>query len=215
MSICLTPARAAASRRNGAKSQGPRTEIGKARAARNALKHGLCAERYLVADEDAQAFAALEATLLEELAPEGVLQRLLAGRIVRAAWRLERAERIEAELFENQMRGDSDLALAVIRDGHGTRSFDTLLRYRGSALAELFRAVRMLKALQDEARTIVVPEPARPQRKEPNARTNAGVLPPSATVGSAAPHERTAPGAALPPRDRAVVPRDQPSRSTP
>jgi hypothetical protein len=185
MSICLTPARAAASRRHGARSQGPRTAVGKARASQNALKHGLCATRHVVlSDEDAQAFAALEATLLEELAPDGVLQRLLAGRIVRAAWRLERAERIEAEMFQNQRRGDGDLALALIRDGHGPRSFDTLLRYRGSALAEFFRAVRMLKALQDETRTIVVPEPARPERKEPKARRNAGgaVVVPAASL---------------------------------
>ena len=97
MSICLSPARAAASRRNGAKSQGPKTPEGKARSAQNALRHGLCAEEFVVLhDEDAQAFAALQAALLEELAPQGALQQLLAGRIVRAAWRLERAERLAA-----------------------------------------------------------------------------------------------------------------------
>jgi hypothetical protein len=181
MSISLAPARAAASRRNGAKSHGPRTQAGKDRSAKNALKHGLCAQKHLVADEDEQVFAAFEETILDELAPEGVLQKILAGRIVRAAWRLERAERIEAELFENQMRGESDLALALIRDGHGPRSFVTLLRYRGSALAEFFRALRMLKALQDEARTIVVAEPVRPQRNKPKSRTKPGLVarPPS------------------------------------
>jgi hypothetical protein len=184
MSMSLAPARAAASRRNGAKSHGPKTAVGKARASQNALKHGLCAHKHVVLnDEDARAFAALEATLLEELAPEGILQRLLAGRIVRAAWRLERAERIEAELFANRLwDGGGDLALALIRDGHGTRSFDMLLRYRGSALAEFFQAVRLLKALQDEARTIEVPEqapvdaPPRPQRNEPNSRRTPGPM---------------------------------------
>jgi hypothetical protein len=101
MSICLTPARAAAARRNGAKSHGPKTPEGKARSAQNALRHGLCAQKFVVlGDEDAQAYAALEAAVLEELAPHGTVQRLLAGRIVRAAWRLERAERIEGEMFE-------------------------------------------------------------------------------------------------------------------
>jgi hypothetical protein len=46
---------------------------------------------------------------------------------------------------------DRNLGLALIRDGHGSRAFDTLLRYRGSALAELWRALRLLKALQAEA----------------------------------------------------------------
>ena len=40
--------------------------------------------------------------------------------------------------------------LALIRDGNGTRSFETLMRYRGAAMAEFMRALRTLKALQAE-----------------------------------------------------------------
>jgi hypothetical protein len=158
---------------------------GKARSARNALKHGLCAQKFVVlSDEDAQAFAALEEAILDELAPEGVLQRLLAGRIVRAAWRLERAERIETELFEYRMDGEGNLALALIRDGNATRSFDTLLRYRGSALAEFFRALRMLQALQGPEAIVVPAQAARtsspPEPNEPEVRGNAGLIVPPA-----------------------------------
>jgi hypothetical protein len=151
----LSPARAEASRRNGARSKGPRTPEGKARSAQNALKHGLRAEKFVVVgDEDPQEFAALEAALTGELAPEGALQTLLVGRIVRAAWRLERAERIEAELFERHMDGpygDGNLGLALIRDGNGPKAFETLLRYRRAAQAEFSRMLRTLKALQAEA----------------------------------------------------------------
>jgi hypothetical protein len=50
-------ARALASRRNGARSRGPKTAAGKARSSRNALKHGLCAQKILVlAEEDVAAF---------------------------------------------------------------------------------------------------------------------------------------------------------------
>jgi hypothetical protein len=105
----------------------------------------------VVRGENAQEFRALETALAGELAPDGTLQSLLAGRIARAAWRLERAERIEAELFEHHADRDGNLGLALIRDGHGSRAFDTLLRYRGTALAELWRALRLLKALQAEA----------------------------------------------------------------
>jgi hypothetical protein len=90
-------ARALASRSNGARSRGPRTAAGKARSAKNALKHGLCARKVIVAaDEDAAAFAALEAALVAELAPVGPLQAVLAHRGVSAAWRLLRADRLAA-----------------------------------------------------------------------------------------------------------------------
>jgi hypothetical protein len=89
--------RAEASRINGAKSRGPKTALGKARSSRNALKHGLCAETFVAfGDEDQEAFEAVETALEDELAPQGVLQRLLVGRIARAAWRLGRAERLAA-----------------------------------------------------------------------------------------------------------------------
>jgi hypothetical protein len=41
--------------------------------------------------------------------------------------------------------------MALIRDGNGTRSFETLMRYRNAAIAEFMRALRTLKALQAEA----------------------------------------------------------------
>jgi hypothetical protein len=149
--VSVSSARAEASRRNGARSRGPRTAAGKARSARNALKHGLRAERYVVLlDEDWDEFAALEAALEDELAPAGALQSILARRIARAAWRLMRADRLEVELFEERGYGERGVGLALIRDGNGTRSFETLLRYRGAAQAELWRALRTLKALQAE-----------------------------------------------------------------
>jgi hypothetical protein len=149
--VPVSHARAEASRRNGAKSSGPKTPEGKARAAQNALKHGLRAQKYLVLpEEDAAEFAALEAALVEELAPVGTLQTLLARRVAVAAWRLERADRLEAEVLEFRSYEGANSGLALIRDGNGTRSFETLLRYRGAAMAEFWRALKTLKALQAE-----------------------------------------------------------------
>jgi hypothetical protein len=162
MDICLSPARAAASRRNGARSRGPKTPEGKARSAQNALKHGMRAQKCIVLPgERASAFEAFEAALLEELAPEGALQAVLAQRVVAASWRLARAERLEAELFAQNMLDGRGLGLALVRDCNGARAFDTLLRYRGGTLAELWRALRTLKALQAEAAARA--EPAAPR----------------------------------------------------
>jgi hypothetical protein len=190
----LSSARAEASRRNGAKSRGPTTPEGKARSAQNALKHGLRAQKYVVLpDEDAAAFDALETALMEELAPEGALQTVLAKRVVAASWRLERAERLEAELFAHEtyeLFGKApDLGLALIRDCNGGGAFDTLLRYRGGTLAELWRALRTLKALQAERAAPVHPAiEAAPdvQEKpiEPEARGNPReIAPPPAANG--------------------------------
>jgi hypothetical protein len=162
--VPVSSARAEASRRNGARSRGPKTPEGKARAAQNALKHGLRAQKFVVLpDEDAAEFKALETALIEELVPQGVLQSVLAQRVAAAAWRLGRADRIEAELLGYQRGRDGDLGLALIRDGNGARAFPTLLRYRGAAMAEFMRALRALKALQAGARAgaeALVPAPA-------------------------------------------------------
>ncbi len=109
--------------------------------------------RYVVLpDEDGVAFQALEAALLEELAPVGALQLVLARRVAMAAWRLARADRMEVELFEERRWDNGGVGMALIRDGNGTRSFETLMRYRGAAMAEFWRALKTLKALQAEAR---------------------------------------------------------------
>jgi hypothetical protein len=141
MSSATTPgARALASRRNGAKSRGPASAAGRARSARNALKHRLRAE----------------------LGPCGVLQEDLVARLTLAAWRARRADRIEAELFAYYLGHRSPapppaspspgFGIVLVRDGNGPRALDTLLRYRGSVHAELFRALGALKALQAEQR---------------------------------------------------------------
>jgi hypothetical protein len=188
----LSSARAEASRRNGAKSRGPKTPEGKARSAQNALKHGLRSQKHVVLPgESAAEFEALEASLLEELAPQGALQAVLAARIARAAWRLERAERIEAELFERHADRERNLGLALIRDGNGARAFDTLLRYRGTTLAELWRALRLFKALQAEAAAQLKPAvaaepPALPEPHEmPIEAESRGILRESKPVPAA------------------------------
>jgi hypothetical protein len=172
--VPLSHARAEASRKNGAKSRGPKTAENRARSARNALKHGMRAQKYLVLpDEDAAEFGELQAALLEELAPVGVLQTVLAQRVAVAARRLARADRIEAELFEERRSADGGLGLALIRDGNGARSFETLLRYRGAAMAEFWRALRTLKALQaEQALSTGAPlaaSPTRPAARPPSA----------------------------------------------
>jgi hypothetical protein len=150
--VSVSNARAAASRKNGAKSRGPKSAEGKARAAQNAIKHGMRALKYVVLpDECAAEFHAFEEAIVDDLVPVGALPAVLARRVAVAAWRLARADRMEVELFEERRWEDAGVGMALIRDGNGTRSFETLMRYRSAAMAEFMRALRTLKALQAEA----------------------------------------------------------------
>jgi hypothetical protein len=47
------------------------------------------------------------------------------------------------------------LGAGLMRDGNGPRALETLVRYRGAVLAELFRSLGALQALQAEARAPV------------------------------------------------------------
>jgi hypothetical protein len=173
-------ARALASRRNGARSRGPKTAAGRARAAGNALKHGLRARRLvLLADEDAAEYRAFQAAAQAELAPSGALESELAARIVTTAWRARRADRLEAALLGRFLVADprhagppqAAFGLELIRDCNGPRALETLVRYRGSVLAELFRALAAFRRLQADAREL-------PERAAPDAPP---ILPPPPT----------------------------------
>jgi hypothetical protein len=82
-----SPARSEAARRNGARSRGPVTAEGKARASRNALRHGLCSTRSLAPGEDPEAFATLLADLCCEAAPRSRLEALLLERLALTFWK--------------------------------------------------------------------------------------------------------------------------------
>jgi hypothetical protein len=99
-------------------------------------------------DESAAEFHALQEALMDELAPVGALQLVLARRVAVAAWRLARADQVE--LFAERRWENAGVGMALIRDGNGTRSFETLMRYRSAVMAEFWRARKMLKALQSE-----------------------------------------------------------------
>jgi hypothetical protein len=78
---------------------GPRTSEGKAVASRNALKHGLLSRVPILPDEDEEVFLAFRARLHDTLCPQGEFEFFLVERVVVAAWRLRRLERVAADIF--------------------------------------------------------------------------------------------------------------------
>jgi hypothetical protein len=141
--------RAVTARRNGARSRGPITPEGKTRASRNALRHGLTAERWVVLwDEDTTPFDGLLRAWRERFAPTCALEASLVRRLAEADWRLRRATRIELEIFSAYQHKDDDgantLGLAMVRDGHGAGAFGSLMRYRSTAEREYHRLLGRL-----------------------------------------------------------------------
>ena len=87
--LVLTRRRLEANRRNARLSTGPRTAQGKARVARNTIKHGFFAAQQRWTPEQHREFAALLEGLRDDLRPEGALEdgcvRTMAESYVRMA----------------------------------------------------------------------------------------------------------------------------------
>ena len=90
-----------ANRQNALRSTGPRTAAGKAIASQNAIRHGLRAEHTVIPGEDAEQFNTFRQLMLDDLAPAGALEVMLADRIVAGFWKLHRAGRIETQMLDH------------------------------------------------------------------------------------------------------------------
>jgi hypothetical protein len=91
-----------ANRRNALKSTGPRTEAGKQRSRRNAVRHGLTAATIIGSLEDAEDYAEFEAGVIADYDAQSAVERELVLRLAGLLWRLRRATIMETGLFEIQ-----------------------------------------------------------------------------------------------------------------
>ena len=94
---------------NTAKSTGPRTEEGKRKSSRNALKHGLTSKEILIGDERAEDFGALLKGLEADFAPSSTIEHELVRRLATLFWRQRRVHRLEVELMRS-LREESECA---------------------------------------------------------------------------------------------------------
>lgn len=83
------------SRANGAKSHGPVTDEGKARACANNIRHGLLAATLVLDEEDHAAFAELISTIEEELQPATPIEKTIVENMAACQWRRMRLLGIE------------------------------------------------------------------------------------------------------------------------
>ena len=173
-----TEAQTTANRVNSRKSTGPRTAEGKAAVSQNALKHGLFADGAVVNGEDQADFDQYRDAMLGEMAPVGVMESVLAGRIVSLAWRLRRAERMQNQAIDEMIKGlkpsplqlhlrsttpaflraseedihipEPKFALGRVakRDWANNRVLDRMMLYERRIESSLYRTMTKLKTLQ-------------------------------------------------------------------
>ena len=135
-----SPAQAAASAANALLSTGPRTDAGKARSSRNAVKHGLTSKQLVIAPGEEEEFADFHGSLLAQLAPEGALEMGLFNMLVHAGWNLQRFRVLEAQLMTNGIQSLLDESTA--------KALDRLQRYAASNQRSYYSALKELRTVQ-------------------------------------------------------------------
>jgi len=159
-----SPAQIEAARRNGAKSRGPVSAEGKARSSRNALKHGMTAEtHFLLEGEDPAAYEELSRNLVEEHDPETETDARLVQRLAAALWRLDRADRLERQLFADAPRPrfitPDGFAHASPEGAFDLARFEAIRRYREGLGREVTRCLAELRRLSRERAPISQNDP--------------------------------------------------------
>ena len=138
-----SPAQIEASRRNGVKSRGPVSAEGKARAAQNALRHGLTAEgtTILVRGENEAKLEQLRLAYYAQFQPSNPVEIDLVDEMIAARWRIRRYTEIESRLLELEMAAMAK-SNADNWDGLDS-SYETALAFQ--SLADNSNALQLLQ----------------------------------------------------------------------
>ena len=109
-----TPARRAASARNGANSHGPKTEEGKAKVRLNARKHGLTAklpvsgELFTLPGESIPAFHQMLQAFIHRLQPADPTEQAMVEELARTQWLIHRAAAMFRQIIFDRIQLQQD-----------------------------------------------------------------------------------------------------------
>ena len=169
--------RAEAARLNGARSRGPRTAAGKRRSAMNALKHGLTAQAFTLAEgEDAAAYRELEARLVARYRPADEVAAHLVQRLASVMWRQYRGDRIEAEVLAQRDFASVNLHAPKVWDA---ARFSAVQRYQTRLDRMLFRLLDELERHEPAPEATAAPGDAPETPNEPDATASEPAPPPA------------------------------------
>ena len=169
----MSALKSAASRTNGAKSNGPVTTQGKTRSSQNAATHGIFRSPFVLRNEGNAAFLQLEADFKEEWDPQGPTETALVEQMIICQWRLRRIWQTEVAGIDLQMDHDAPQlardyeeidepcrgATAFKHLADESNFLDLMQRYDRSLSRQFDRALVRLRELQKSDRVQPEPEP--------------------------------------------------------
>ena len=88
-----------ANRENGKKAKGKKTIWGKIKSSKNALKHGLLAEQFLIVGENKVEYEEFKQGLIGYYNPLDQLQEEIVFQLISLQWRIRRTTRVEAGIY--------------------------------------------------------------------------------------------------------------------
>ena len=152
----MTAAKMIANRANAQHSTGPQDTS----ATRfNGVQHGLTSKQTVLPGESQQEYDEFRQEFLTDLGASSALERALADRIVAAAWRLKRFERVEAAFYSNRIDAyckdnpEADPAEAMANlfiDPVETSRMRLFLRYQTGVQKEFDKALTEFRKIQKE-----------------------------------------------------------------
>jgi hypothetical protein len=157
----MSPAKLAANRANAQHSTGPADT---SRTRLNGLQHGLTSGRTVIPGESQAEYDEFRSGFLSDLNPQCSIEQLLADRVIAAAWRLKRFQRVEGafltsridEFLNSNPDADPDVAMAnLFIDPAEIAKMRLFLRYQNSVEREYDKAMaEFRKACQEREKRL-------------------------------------------------------------
>ena len=187
MPATRTPVQQAASRANGSRSHGPATDAGKARAASNGTRHGLCGRPFnLLPGESFAGFAALHAAVAADWRPRDAYEQRWVVELVAAMWRQDRLRAIELATLTAAQGGAGEALVKQLL---------TFARYGARIDKDMAKALQALRVLRNrpdaelEEAKDCTSEPGRPEPPPQNYTNDLSPRTPEPGDGPAEPRQ--------------------------
>jgi hypothetical protein len=170
-----------ANREIGKKAKGRKTIWGKIKSSKNALKHGLLAEQFLIVGENKLEYEEFKQGLIDYYNPQDQLQEEIVFQLISMQWRIRRSARVEAGIYggealdrpsfgngihsSNKLHVDefksSDVnyvpkqieipANSFIRDSNGASSILSINRIEANLMNRLYALLDRYKKIKEDA----------------------------------------------------------------